>query len=120
MPGRLTTQVLDISRGGPAVGMLIDLFRVGARPNERQHLKTVETNEAGATDAPLLEGEAFAAGAYEMLFHVGRYFRATEAALSAPPFLDVVPVRFGVAEPDESCHVPLLVGPFAYATYRGR
>jgi 5-hydroxyisourate hydrolase len=120
MAGRLTIQVLDASRGVPATGLLIDLFRVGVRPSDRQHLKTAVTNEEGAADAPLVDGEAFAAGCYEFLLHVGRYFRGFDPALPDPPFLDVVPVRFGVAGPAEPLHVGLLISPWAYSAYRSR
>lgn len=120
MPGRLTLQVLDTARGAPAAGVLIDLFRIGLRPSDRHHLKTAETNDDGSTGAPLLDGDAFAEGCYELLLHVGRYFRGTNVALTDPPFLDVVPVRFGVADRESPLHLGLQIGPFAYAAYRGR
>jgi 5-hydroxyisourate hydrolase len=120
MPGSLTIRVLDTSRGVPADGLLVDLFRVGVRPSDRQHLKTAVTNAEGAADTPLLDGDSFGEGCYELLLHVGRYFRGMDVALPDPPFLDVVPVRFGVAAPADALHVGLLIGPWAYSAYHGR
>jgi 5-hydroxyisourate hydrolase len=117
MPGGLTIQVLDSSRGAPASGLLVDLFRVGMRPSDRHHLKTAVTDEAGGAGGPLVEGSAFAAGGYELLVHVGRYFRGLEGA-AEPPFLDVVPIRFAVAKPS-ALHLGLLIGPWSYTVYRG-
>ena len=108
MPGRLTTHVLDTTRGTPAAGMKIELRR-GA-----ELLKTVKTNSDGRIDRPLLEGGEMIAGAYELTFHVGDYF----AAISET-FLDLVPVRFNISDASAHYHVPLLVSPFAYLTYRG-
>jgi 5-hydroxyisourate hydrolase len=119
MPGGLTIQVLDGSRGAPAAGLLVDLFRVGVRPSDRHHLKTAVTDEAGGAGGPLVEGSAFVAGGYELLVHVGRYFRGIENAAAEPPFLDVVPVRFAVAAP-AALHLGLLIGPWGYTIYRGR
>ena len=113
--GRLTTHVLDTASGRPAAGLTIELYRLGPT-NER--LVTVKTNADGRVDRPLLEGAAFAAGVYELRFHAGDYLRAN-ARLPEPPFLDVVPIRFGVAEAGEHYHVPLLLSPFGYSTYRG-
>jgi 5-hydroxyisourate hydrolase len=116
--GRLTTHVLDTMRGVPAAGVHIDVFLLG--PNDAYHpLKEVVTNADGRTDRPLLEGEALVAGVYELHFHVADYFRAHEAALPEPPFLDVVPIRFGIADPSRHYHVPLLASPYGYSTYRG-
>jgi 5-hydroxyisourate hydrolase len=109
--GRLTTHVLDTSAGRPAAGVRVVLTRDG------KVLADVRTNADGRTDRPVLEG-ALAPGPYELAFHVGDYFRACGAALSDPPFLDVVPLRFSVAG-DAHYHVPLLVSPFGYSTYRG-
>jgi 5-hydroxyisourate hydrolase len=113
--GRITTHVLDTAAGKPAAGLKIELTRLGGT---REAIATGVTNSDGRLDKPLLEGVAFAKGTYEIVFHVGDYFRASGAALPDPPFLDVVPLRFGVAE-DAHYHVPLLVSPFAYSTYRG-
>ncbi len=117
---RLTTHVLDTAHGRPARGVRVDLHRLG--PDDRASLvKTVLTNADGRTDEPLLAGQAMAAGQYELLFHVGAYFRDTGAALADPPFLDQVPVRFAIADvgTDAHYHVPLLVSPWGYTTYRG-
>jgi 5-hydroxyisourate hydrolase len=111
--GRLTTHVLDTATGRPAAGLRVELYRV-ATPDAR--LKDAATNADGRLDAPLLEGEALAPGVYELRFHVGDYFRG--GGRDGPPFLDVVPIRFGVAA-GQSYHVPLIVSPFGYATYRG-
>jgi 5-hydroxyisourate hydrolase len=113
--GRITTHVLDTAAGRPAAGLKVILTRLNGTP--KQIIETV-TNADGRCDKPLLEGAAFAAGQYEITFHVGDYFRRVGAKLPDPPFLDVVPLRFGVSE-DAHYHVPLLVSPFAYSTYRG-
>ena len=114
--GRITTHVLDTAAGKPAVGLKIVLTRLG--DDTRQAIATGVTNSDGRLDKPLLDGAAFQKGTYEIVFHVGDYFRASGVELPDPPFLDVVPLRFGVAE-DAHYHVPLLVSPFAYSTYRG-
>ena len=113
--GRITTHVLDTAAGRPAAGLKVILTRLDGVP---QVLAEAVTNADGRCDKPLLEGAAFAAGQYEITFHVGEYFSRTGAQLPNPPFLDVVPLRFGVSE-DAHYHVPLLVSPFAYSTYRG-
>jgi 5-hydroxyisourate hydrolase len=113
--GRLTTHVLDTAAGRPAAGLKVVLTRVDGVPAV---LAQGVTNADGRLDRPLLEGAAFAPGRYELMFHVGDYFRARGAALAEPAFLDLVPLRFGVAE-DAHYHVPLLVSPYAYSTYRG-
>jgi hydroxyisourate hydrolase len=114
----LTTHVLDTSRGRPAAGLRIDFFAV-ERDGMMRLIRTVTTNAEGRSDAPLLGPEEMRAGRYELLFHVGAYFRATGEALPNPPFLDQVPVRFAIAEPETHYHVPLLVSPYSYVTYRG-
>lgn len=115
MPGKLTTHVLDTANGKPAAGMAIDLMdAVTARL-----IITILTNTDGRADVPLLSGEAMQAGVYELRFHVGDYFRGLGTALPEPPFLDEVPIRFGIADPAGNYHVPLLVSPWAYSTYRG-
>ncbi len=115
--GRLTTHVLDTAGGRPAAGVRLDLFRICE--SHRDHLLTAETNADGRCDSPLLEGAAFAAGVYELVFHVADYFRRGGIELPAPPFLDAVPVRFGIAAPGQHYHVPLLIAPYGYSTYRG-
>lgn len=120
MAGKLTTHVLDTARGLPAAGLRIELWSLGLG-EQRTLLKEVLTNADGRTDVPLLDGEAFLAGRYELVFAVGDYFASEDgnATLGAEPFFDLVPVRFGVADPGRSYHVPLLVSPWAYSTYRG-
>ncbi len=114
--GRLTTHVLDTSSGKPGAGIGWTLFRLNPG---RQRIAAGVTNGDGRADGPILEGPAFTAGIYELVFEVGAYFRERGAALPDPPFLDAVPVRFGVADADAHYHVPLLVSPFGYSTYRG-
>ena len=113
MPAKLSTHVLDLSSGRPAAGMKIELVRHGA---ERLPLKTVTTNADGRTDAPLLEASQMVGGDYELVFHVRDYFAARGVECA---FLDRVPVRFSVGEGGASYHVPLLVTPWSYSTYRG-
>jgi hydroxyisourate hydrolase len=110
VPGKLTTHVLDVSAGGPGAGITIELWSGG------KLLKSVRTNADGRTDAPLLD--ELTVGTYELIFLVGDYFSGRGLAGSLP-FLDRVPVRFGIADPDAHYHVPLLVTPWAYSTYRG-
>lgn len=114
--GRLTTHVLDTALGRPAAGLSIELHRIAPAP---AHLKTVSTNADGRVDGALLEGEGLTTGVYELRFHAGDYLRRTGAALPEPAFLDIVPIRFGIASPAEHYHVPLLLSPFGYSTYRG-
>lgn len=114
--GRLTTHVLDTAHGRPGAGMRIDLYAADA---QRRLIASVTTNEDGRCDRPLLEGSALRAGAYELVFHAGAYFRDCGLALPEPLFLDQVPVRFAVAAPEQHYHVPLLVSPWSYTTYRG-
>jgi len=113
--GRLTTHVLDTSSGRPAAGLKVVLARLGG---DETIIAEVFTNADGRVDAPLLEGAAFTPGRYQLAFHVGDYFRAQGVALADPAFLDVVPVRIGLSG-DADCHVPLLVSPYGYSTYRG-
>ena len=114
----LTTHVLDTARGRPAAGLRIDLSAIDPDGSPRL-IKTVSTNADGRTDAPLLAAGEMAAGCYEIAFHVGPYFRSGGALMVEPPFLDVVPVRFAIADPCDHYHVPLLVSPWSYSTYRG-
>jgi 2-oxo-4-hydroxy-4-carboxy-5-ureidoimidazoline decarboxylase len=116
--GRLSTHVLDTMSGRPAPGVKITLHEIGA--SARGLLKETTTNADGRTDAPLITGEPLRIGTYELSFHVGDYFARThKPALADPPFLDVVPIRFSIAEPEGHYHVPLLVTPWSYTTYRG-
>ena len=115
--GRLSTHVLDTVAGKPAADVRIDLSIVdGERP---RLVKTVRTNRDGRTAAPLLEGDALRAGRYELVFHVADYFARNDVPMSDPPFLDQVPIRFAISDADKHYHVPLLVTPWSYSTYRG-
>lgn len=113
--GRLTTHVLDTALGKPANGLRVELFRIEG--DAFHHLHTVHTNDDGRCDAPLLSGETMKAGTYELRFHAGDYLGRT--AGQQPMFLDIVPIRFGIAEEGAHYHVPLLVSPYSYSTYRG-
>lgn len=113
--GRLTTHVLDTTHGRPARGMRIDLNMVHG--DHTHHILTTATNADGRVDQPLLEGERFHLGPYELVFHVGQYFERIGVELENP-FLDLVPIRF-VASEAAHYHVPLLVSPYGYSTYRG-
>jgi 5-hydroxyisourate hydrolase len=114
----LTTHVLDTTRGRPAAGVALELHALG--PNGRRTLVVrTQTNADGRTDAPLIAPADARAGLFELSFHVGAYFRAQGAAVAEPPFLDVVPIRFAIADPKAHYHVPLVVTPWSYSTYRG-
>ncbi|HEY8383193.1 MAG TPA: hydroxyisourate hydrolase [Microvirga sp.] len=115
--GRLSTHVLDTVNGRPARGVAIELFVIDGE-ERRPVLRTV-TNADGRTDAPLMIGDAFKTGTYELVFRIGDYFRSLNATMADPPFLDIVPIRFAIAEPDGHYHVPLLASPWSYSTYRG-
>ena len=114
----LTTHVLDTARGRPAAGMRVELSRLDQSSGERQEIKAVRTNRDGRTDVPLLASDELASGIYELVFDVGEYFDGVPD-IPNPPFLDRVPIRFGVAEPSAHYHVPLLASPWSYSTYRG-
>lgn len=116
--GRLSTHVLDTANGVPAKGMAVTLSR-RAPDGAWQLVKTLATDDDGRTGGPLLEGSALVAGEYQLLFQVGAYFRARGAVLPDPPFLDAVPLQFGIADPAGHYHVPLLCSPWSYSTYRG-
>ncbi len=116
-PGYLTTHVLDTALGLPAAGLTIELFWLEG--GERQRMATVVTNADGRVDGPLVEEPAFMAGTYELVFHAGDYLRRTGSELPDPAFLDLIPLRFGVADPSLHYHVPLLFSPYGYSTYRG-
>ncbi|MET0428417.1 MAG: hydroxyisourate hydrolase [Microvirga sp.] len=115
--GRLSTHVLDTSHGRPARDVAIELFLLEG--DGRRSVAATRTNADGRTDAPLMGAEAFRTGTYELVFHVGAYFRSLGTDAADPPFLDLVPIRFSIAEPDGHYHVPLLVSPWSYSTYRG-
>jgi 5-hydroxyisourate hydrolase len=114
---RLSTHVLDTSRGMPAAGVRIEVHLL--QHEGRRHVAAATTNADGRTDAPLLSGERLETGIYELTFHAGEYFRRAGVGLTDPPFLDEVVVRIGIAEPAANYHVPLLVAPYGYSTYRG-
>ena len=115
--GRLTTHVLDTSAGRPAGNIRIDLYRLGG--DGREKLCQALTNGDGRCDEPLLAGDTLRIGEYEAVFHVGAYFSAMGVASAEPRFLDVVPIRFGISSTGENYHVPLLISPHGYSTYRG-
>lgn len=115
--GWLTTHVLDTARGCPAAGVTITLARLDG--DGRQEIAAAVTNADGRTDAPILPAGRLAAGTYELVFHAGDYLRAAGLLGPGPAFLDMVPVRFTVADPSAHYHVPLLLSPYGYSTYRG-
>jgi 5-hydroxyisourate hydrolase len=113
MTGFLTTHVLDTASGLPAAGMTVELFRLDG--DARTHLVTMVTNDDGRTDSPILPADAFVTGKYELVFQAGAYFARGEDI----SFLDDIPIRFGINDPASHYHVPLLVSPFSFSTYRG-
>lgn len=115
--GRLTTHVLDTAAGRPAGGLSLTLYALDG--DARQVVAQARTNADGRCDAPLLAGAAMRPGLYEIVFEVAAYFHATGVPLTEPAFLDAVPVRFGIADAGNHYHVPLLVSPYGYSTYRG-
>ena len=114
--GKLTTHVLDTANGTPGTGIVVTLYRLDGG---RREILRVETNDDGRCDQPLLDGDALQAGQYELVFAAGAYFRAKGAQLPEPLFVDEVVLRFGIADPAAHYHVPLLVSPWSYSTYRG-
>jgi len=114
--GYLTTHVLDTALGQPAAGLRIELYRLHGDQRDLVIEKT--TNEDGRTDAPILPKDGFSLGQYELIFHAGEYLRANGQATDDLLFLDVIPIRFGMTEQDHY-HVPLLLSPFSFSTYRG-
>ena len=118
MTGKLTTHVLDLSIGKPASEVVVDLWQVDSE-NRFQFILTCRTNEDGRVNQSLLEDTSMKIGIYELRFHVGDYFRNRGSLPEEPSFLDCVPVRFGISEPESHYHVPLLISPGGYSTYRG-
>ncbi|EFG9152819.1 hydroxyisourate hydrolase [Escherichia coli] len=114
--GRLTTHVLDTASGKPAQGMKISLYAIDG--DARSKIKDVTTNDDGRVDSPLLEGEAFRTGVFELVFFAGDYLRGAVKDLPDPLFLDQIPIRFGMSE-QKHYHVPLLISAYGYSTYRG-
>lgn len=116
MSGYLTTHVLDTANGCPAEGLAIDLYRI--KGEMRQHIRTLVTNSDGRTDEHILPAAEFAHGEYELVFHAGDYLAIPGAGTAEPMFLSTIPIRFGMSE-DSHYHVPLLLSPYGYSTYRG-
>jgi hydroxyisourate hydrolase len=114
----LTTHVLDTTSGRPAAGVEIELFEWTA-PGAWSLIAKTATNADGRTDAPLIPAAQARAGRFELVFHIGAYFAAKDAALADPPFLDLVPIRFGIADASAHYHVPLVATPWSFSTYRG-
>lgn len=114
--GFLTTHVLDTARGIPAEGMKIDLYSLG---NTRTLIRSMVTNSDGRTDNQILPENEFKTGVYELVFHAGAYLDATGTPPEEPRFLDEIPIRFGISDPESHYHVPLLISPFGFSTYRG-
>lgn len=115
--GRLSTHVLDTARGQPAPGVQLTLLEIGA--SGAAEITAARTNQDGRTDEPLIAGEPLRIGTYELRFHVGAYFAGVGYDVADPAFLDMVPIRFAISEPEAHYHVPLLVSPWTYTTYRG-
>lgn len=115
--GYLTTHVLDTARGRPAAGVRIALYRIGA--DDRQLIAGAVTNADGRTDQPILPAAQFTAGTYELVFFAGDYLAGAAGPEGSPRFLDQIPIRFGISDDGAHYHVPLLISPFGYSTYRG-
>lgn len=119
MGGRLTTHVLNTAQGCPASNITIELWRIASAGQDHTLLKTTCTNADGRTGTPLLADDELQAGIYEIIFVVGEYFATQNVTTTTLPFLDRVPIRFGIADPSAHYHIPLLISPWAYSTYRG-
>lgn len=115
--GKLSTHVLDTAHGWPGAGVKVELFMLDG--GERRLVKQDNTNQDGRCTAPLLEGDALKVGQYELVFHAGDYFAAQGAPMTEPRFLDRITIAFGIADPTQNYHVPLVVTPWSYSTYRG-
>ena len=119
MPGKLTTHVLDTAHGCPAPGIDISLYSIESSSDNRTLITQVYTDRDGRTEQPLLANDDFQIGEYELVFAVGSYFDSTQANLPKPAFLDRIPIRFQIADVNAHYHIPLLVSPWSYSTYRG-
>lgn len=126
--GKLTTHILDTAHGCPAAQLVVELWAIASQrdpkgdqktSDQKTLLKTTTTNADGRTDAPLLVNDELQVGIYELVFVVGDYFAQFSAVSAVPPFLDRIPIRFGIADPTLHYHVPLLASPWSYSTYRG-
>ncbi len=115
--GKLTTHVLDVTQGKPGENVAIELYAVEAQ--SRRLLKSVRTNQDGRCDAPLLQGSDMQTGSYELVFAAGDYFAGRGMTMPEPRFIDRVTIAFGIADAAQNYHVPLVVSPWAYSTYRG-
>ncbi len=115
--GYVTTHVLDAARGRPAAGMRIELFEIDGET--RRLLRGVTTNDDGRTDAPVIPKGELRTGTFELVFHAGDYLAEADLAGERPRFLDLIPIRFGIADAEAHYHVPLLLSPYSYSTYRG-
>jgi 5-hydroxyisourate hydrolase len=119
MAGKLTTHVLDTAHGCPAANLAIELWSIDPASSDRVLIKNLTTNQDGRTDEPLLINETFKVGIYELVFTVGDYFANYAENLPQPLFLNRIPIQFAIADSDSHYHVPLLVSPWSYSTYRG-
>lgn len=119
MSGKLTTHVLDTAQGCPAANLKLELWAIDRPAGQKTLLKTLSTNQDGRTDVPLLTEAELQIGVYELVFAVGEYFAQQSVRTAEPPFLDRVPIQFGIADPTAHYHVPLLASPWSYSTYRG-
>jgi 5-hydroxyisourate hydrolase len=120
--GKLSTHVLDTAHGKPAAGLRLELFELSANlmgDNSRQLLTTTLTNQDGRTDSLLLTPESMRPGTFELVFYAGDYFEKLGVVLPNPKFLDIIPIRFSIFDKEQNYHVPLLVSPYSYSTYRG-
>lgn len=115
--GRLTTHVLNTASGRPAANLKVSLYRLDGE--NRTLVRDIRTNSDGRADEPLLSSDAFRTGVYELVFHAGDYLKGEGLDAAPPFFLDVIPIRFGIAAADQHYHVPLLLSPYGYSTYRG-
>ena len=115
--GKLSTHVLDVTQGKPGANVAVELYAIG--PQGKTLLRSTVTNQDGRCDAPLLQGDELRVGQYELIFGAGDYFATQGVELPQPRFIDKVTIAFGIANPDQNYHVPLVVSPWSYSTYRG-
>ena len=115
----LTTHILDLTHGQPARNVLVELYRIHPASHDKVFITSAKTNLDGRMNKSLLEGEQLQSGTYEMIFHIGDYFKNLNVELTTPSFLDLIPVRFHLSDVSSHYHVPLLVSPWGYQIYRG-